>query len=126
MRYAEIRLPTSGLFPAAILDYYDSARWHFDLGNYREAVASCRDVRTAVERHLAATQAHPVSAIAVERLGLAADAPQRGILAAAWETLRVTTNEGHHIPGGPRLTEADAQMCLHLTAIVLEYLALLR
>ena len=35
------------------------------------------------------------------------------------ETLRVATNEAHHVPGGPRLTEADAQMCLHLTAIVL-------
>jgi hypothetical protein len=126
MRYAEIRLPTSGLFPAAILDYYDTARRHFDLGNYREAVASCRDVRNAVERHLAATQAHPVSAIAVERLGLAPDAPQRAILAAAWETLRVATNEAHHVPGGPRLTGPDAAMCLHLTAIVLEYLALLR
>jgi len=126
VRFAEIRLPASGLFPSAILDYYDSARRHFDLGNYREAVAICRDVRTAVERHLASTQAHPVSAIAVERLGLATDAPQRAILAAAWETLRVATNEAHHVPGGPRLSEADAAMCLHLTAIVLEYLALLR
>ncbi len=126
IRYVEIKLPTSGLFPAEILGYYDTARRHFDLGNYREAIASCRDIRNAMERHLAATQAHPVSAIAVERLGLAADAPQRGILAAAWETLRVATNEAHHVPGGPRLTEADAQMCLHLTAIVLEYLALLR
>lgn len=126
VRYAEIKLPTSGLFPAEILDYYDAARRHFDLGNYREAVASCRDVRNAVERHLAASQAHPVSAIAVERLGLAPDAPQRAILAAAWETLRVATNEAHHVPGGPRLTEADAAMCLHLTAVVLEYLAQLR
>jgi hypothetical protein len=126
VRYAEIRLPESSLLPTEILGYYDTARRHFDLGNYREAVASCRDIRNAVERHLGATQAHPVSAIAVERLGLTADAPQRAILAAAWETLRVATNEAHHVPGGLRLTEADARMCLHLTAIVLEYLALLR
>ena len=42
VRYAEIRLPTSGLFPAAILDYYDTAHRHFDLGDYREAMAICR------------------------------------------------------------------------------------
>jgi len=126
VRSVEIRLPTSGLLPAEILGYYDTARRHFDLGNYREAVAGCRDVRNAVERHLAAKAAHPVGAIVVERLGLAADAPQRAILAAAWETLRVATNEAHHVPGGARLTEADARLCLHLTAIVLEYLALLR
>lgn len=126
VRSVEVRLPTSGLLPPEILGYYDTARRHFDLGNYREAMSSCRDVRNAVERHLAATQAHPVSAIVVERLGLAADAPQRAILAAAWEMLRIATNEAHHVPGGPRLAEADARLCLHLTAIVLEYLALVR
>lgn len=126
LRVVEITLPVGDLFPAAIIGYYDTARQHFDLGNYREAIASCRDIRHAVEQHLAATQARPVSVIAAERLGLTVDAPQRGILTAAWETLRVATNEAHHLPGGPRLTEADARMCLHLTAILLEYLAQLR
>lgn len=127
LRLVEIALPVAdGLLPTEIIGYYDAARRHFDLGNYRDAIAGCRDVRNAVERHLAATPAHRVGDVVADRLGLAVDAPQRAILNATWEALRLATNAAHHIPAGPRLMEADARMSLHLTAILLEYIAQLR
>lgn len=126
-RFVEIALPTAaGQFPEAILDYYDTARRHLDLGNYREAVASCRDIRTTIEGHLGATRANPVGTVVADRLGFPADAPQRGLLQAAWDSLALATNTAHHLPGGPRLTGADARMCLYLTAVVLDYLTHLR
>ncbi|HEX7734318.1 MAG TPA: hypothetical protein VF458_05635 [Ktedonobacteraceae bacterium] len=126
-RFVEITLPTaSGFFPEAILGYYDTARRHLDLGNYREAIASCRDIRNTVEGHLGATRANPVGTVVADRLGLPADAPQRALLNATWDALAMATNTAHHLPGGPRLTGADARMCLHLTAVVLDYLTHLR
>jgi hypothetical protein len=126
-RFVEIMLPTAvGLFPEAMLGYYDTARRHLDLGNYREAIASCRDIRTTVEGHLGATRINPVGTVTADRLGLPADAPQRAFLNATWEALVIATNTAHHLPGGPRLTGADARMCLYLTAILLDYLTHLR
>lgn len=125
-RLVEITLPEAGLFPAEIIGYFDTAKRHLDLGNYRQSMAACRDVRNAIELHLGATRARPVSDVIADRLGLAADAPQRSILRVAWEALREATNEAHHIPGGPRLIGSDARLCLHLTAIVLEYIGQLR
>jgi hypothetical protein len=113
-----------GSFP--IMNYHDTARRHFDLGNYREAIASCRDIRNAIEQHLGATRTQPVGTVIANQRGFAPDAPQRGILNAVWEAFCVITNEAHHIPGGPRLTEADTRMCLHVTAIILDYLMHLR
>jgi hypothetical protein len=125
-RLVEITLPETGVLPAEVIGYWDTARRHMDLGNYRESMAACRDVRNAVEQHVGATRAHPVSDMVANRLGLAPDAPQRTILRVAWEALREATNEAHHIPGGPRLTSPDARLCLHMTAVVLEYVSQMR
>lgn len=126
-RFVEITLPTAaGLFPEAILEYYDAARRHLDLGNYREAIASCRDIRNTIEGHLGATRANPIGTVVADRLGFPADAPQRVILNTTWEALIIATNTAHHLPGGPRLTGADARLCLYLTAILLDYFTYLR
>lgn len=47
-RMVEITLPEAGFLPAEIIGYFDTARRHLDLGNYRESMAACRDVRNAV------------------------------------------------------------------------------
>lgn len=127
VRFLEIALPSSlDFLPDTILAYYDTAQRHFDQGNYREAMASCRDIRNTIEEHLGAIRTSPVATVFADRLGLPPDAPQRALLDATWKALATATNQAHHLPEGPRLTGADARMCLFLTAMLLDYLIHLR
>lgn len=122
LRLIEVALPQRGepIHDAAI-DFFETALRHFDLGLYREAMASCRDVRTAIERELGATEANPIGNVVAQRLGWGAGMPQQALLNAMWNAFRIVTNEAHHLPGGPRLLESDARACLHLTSVLLEY-----
>ena len=122
LRLIEVALPRrGGLIPDSAIDFFETALRHFDVGLYREAMESCRDVRTAIERELGATEANPIGNIVAQRLGWDTGIPQQTLLNAMWNSFRIVTNEAHHLPGGPRLLESDARACLHLAAILLEY-----
>ena len=76
LRLIEIALPAANeLLPDALLASFDAARRDYDLGNYRECVQKCRDVRNAVEQHLRATRQHSVANVIGDRLGQLSDAP---------------------------------------------------
>jgi hypothetical protein len=122
LRLIEVALPrTGGFFPDTVVGHFDAAKRAFDMGQYRPCMVACRDVRYEVEQHLGATEKNPIGDIIEQRLGLAPGSQQRDLVNAAWRALRFETNVAPHIPGGPRVTEADARACLHLTAVVLEY-----
>jgi hypothetical protein len=127
LRLVEITLPTAnGLLPDGLVASFDAARSDYDLGNYRECIQKCRDVRNAMEHHLGATQQHPVADVIGDRLGLPADAPQRPFLRNVWTGFADFTNASHHLSTVQGLLRADAHVCRLLTALLLEYINQLR
>ena len=123
LRLIEITLPTAnGLLLEGIIASFDAARRDYDLGNYRECIQKCRDVRNAIERHLSATQQHPVADVIGDRLGLPTGAPQRPFLRNVWTGFADFTNASHHQSTVQGLLRADAHVCLLLTALLLEYI----
>jgi hypothetical protein len=123
IRIIEIALPEAdSLLPADVIRTFDAARRECDLGRYRECIERCRDVRNLVENSLGATRQHPIAARVSERMGWAADAPQRAFLETSWKAFADLTNASHHISQGARLVAADARACLLQTVTLLEYL----
>lgn len=127
LRLIEVALPSgNGLLPANLIASFDGARRDYDLGNYRECVQKCRDVRNAVEQHLGATRQHPVADVLGERLGLPPEAPQRAFLRNVWAGFADLTNAAHHQSTVQGLLRADAHVCLLTAALLLEYISQLR
>ncbi len=127
LRLIEIALPTAnGLLPEALIASFDAARHDYDLGNYRECVQKCRDVRNAVEQHLGATRQHSVADVLGDHLGLPPDAPQRAFLRNVWTGFADLTNAAHHQSSVQGLLRADAHVCLLTAALLLEYINQLR
>lgn len=127
LRLVEITLPTAnGLLPDGLVASFDAAQSDYDLGNYRECIQKCRDVRNAIEHHLGATQRNPVADVIGDRLGLPTDAPQRPFLRNVWTGFADLTNASHHLSTVQGMLRADAHVCLLLTALLLEYTNQLR
>ncbi len=127
LRLIEIILPAAnGLLPEALVISFDAARRDYDLGNYRECIQKCRDVRSAVEHQLGAIRQHPVADVLGDRLGLPPDAPQRAFLRNVWTGFADLTNAAHHQSTVQGLLRADAHVCLLTTALLLEYISQLR
>lgn len=127
LRLIEVALPVAnGLLPDTLIASFDAARRDYDLGNYRECVQKCRDVRNAVEQYLGATRQHPVADVIGDRLGLPPAAPQRAFLRSVWTGLTDLTNAAHHQSTVQGLLRADAHVCLLTTALLLEYISQLR
>jgi hypothetical protein len=123
LRLIEVMLPqVAGPLPEQIVGYFDTAKRSFDLGHYRQSMVECRDVRNAIEQALGASRTNPVGNVVESRLHLPPGSQQRELLNAAWEALYFDTNVAPHLPGGPFITYADARACLHMTAVVIEYL----
>jgi hypothetical protein len=124
LRLIEVFLPAAnGLLPDALIASFDAARRDYDLGNYRECVQKCRDVRNAVEQHLGATRQHPVADVIGDRLGLPPSAIQRAFLRNTWAGLTDLTNAAHHQSTVQGLLRTDAHVCLLITALLVEYIS---
>jgi hypothetical protein len=128
-RIIEVELPKKdGDFPGRVFTHLQAAQQHLDLGNYRDCIKSCRDVRYAVEEYLGATKAkdNDVASITVKRLGLAENSFQENYLRSMWASLAYATNDANHELDILRFTRADAHACLLLATNLLEYLNLAR
>lgn len=125
LRLIEIAAPIGGgPLPESVVSMFDDAQRDYDTGRYRECVGKCRDVRHAVEQHLGATRAQPVSDVVAAQLSLPAGAAERTFLDDAWKALGDLTNSAHHIgPAGvPAYSAAATRTCLFLTATLLDYM----
>lgn len=126
-RLVELTLPeVNNLLPDSLLSVFDTAQRDYDLGNYRECIQKCRDVRNLVEHHLGATRQQPVATIIGDRLGLAPSAPQRAFLSNVWTGFADLTNAAHHLSTVQGMLRADAHACLLTVALLLAYISQLR
>jgi hypothetical protein len=124
VRLVSVRLPRGGPLREDLVAWFDQARVKFDMGDYRGAIERARDVRNAVEKHLGANRADPVSSKVQTARHLPDLAPITEFLDGVWQALADVTNEAHH-PDRPDqpFNAADARAVLLSTAVVLEYLA---
>jgi hypothetical protein len=126
-RIVEIELPKSeGNLANDRFTHLQAAQQHLDLGNYRDCMKSCRDIRYSVEKHLGATKANDVAKITAQRLGLSEGSFQETFLRNMWENFAYATNDANHELDLQRFTRADAHACLLLATTLLEYLNLAR
>lgn len=126
-RIVEVELPKNGSdLSNGVSLHVQATQQHLDLGNYRECIKSCRDIRYSVETHLGATKANDVAKITAERLGLPEASFQESFLRKMWESFAYITNEANHNLDTQKFTRADAHACLLLAATLLEYLNLAR
>ncbi|PZR99876.1 MAG: hypothetical protein DLM70_14600 [Chloroflexi bacterium] len=120
VRLVEISLPRSGgALPEAIGPFFDGARRDYDAGRYRECVQKCRDVRYAVEKHVGATAQRPVGEAIQDRVGWPLAEAERRFLNQCWRALADFTSASHHQHA---FFAADANACLLLSAVLLEFL----
>lgn len=127
VRLVEVEFPKAGgVYPEQAVRSFDEARRDYDLGRYLECIEKCRYVRHAVEEHLALTRGQCIADAVAQRLGLDPRGPQHDFLDHLWEGFVVMTNAAHHNDHRQQLLRADAQSCLLLAALLLEYLNHLR
>jgi len=127
-RIVEIELPKNeSNFTDTTFLHFKNAQRHFDLGDYRECVKSCRDVRYSVENYLKeTTKANTVAKATIQRLGLPEGTLQEKFVDGMWASFATVTNDANHNLDVQRFTRADAHACLLLAATLLEYLNLAR
>jgi len=125
IRLVEINLPrtdpgTTGESGAAAL--FDKARHEFDAQRYSNCVVACRGVQNFLEIALGATRDHTVAEVMQERRGWGSKDARVACLDKVWQGLDILVNAASHPERGQPIDSADARFCLHLTAILAEYI----
>lgn len=119
VRLVSVRLPRSTVvLPPELVDRFDAARRHFELGEYRASIQGLRDLRTAVEKALGATRKKPLAARIAEVRGIDPNDPLPRFYGGIRDALAALDNAAHH-DFAPH-ARSDARAALLLTAVLLE------
>ncbi|HET6385854.1 MAG TPA: hypothetical protein VFJ58_20885 [Armatimonadota bacterium] len=119
----EVHVPGATPGAPSARELFDGARRKLEACDYTGCIGDCRDVRKRAEQHYCSGPQKKVSdAVAVANSWPENDV-RRELLAATWDKLAALTNTGRH-PADlePPFSYRDARMCLHLTAVLLEYI----